>query len=371
MQLVGSKIPLGRSEDKNFQETSRILEAFIIFVFTKIIVLLAAGATSIEGLQNLAYRWDGEHFIRIAERGYTNIASYAFAPFYPYLIRLVSYLGLSTWLSALIISNVFSIIFLILLGRVYGWRIAWMILAFPTIALYTTVAYSESVALAFLAASIHEYRRGRMFLASTFIVIGAFARYALAWAGIILVLIVIARRRIKEVVEVIAPVIIGTIAILAWFKHSAGTYTVYFEAEKYWAAGMGTPIDQIKWLEEGPILWQFGTLRGIPTPPLIYIVRNYLFLLLPLIGGIIGLYRKDSNITGFEMSYSLLNNIILFTITGVPSISIPRLLAPSFPLLVPIYKIAYRSKLALAILLVGSFSAIAVSTLWHVESFFS
>src|SRR3990167_3556652 len=97
--------------------------------------------------------FDGVHYLRIAQDGYAYQSSQAFFPFYPILIKLVSYLTFGNFLiAALLISNLAFLagllIFYKLVKKNYGQKTAFwsclFLLAFPT-SFYFGAVYTEGI----------------------------------------------------------------------------------------------------------------------------------------------------------------------------------------------------------------------------------
>jgi hypothetical protein len=118
-------------------------------------------------------RWDAQHYISIAERGYSARGSdrvlLVFFPFYPWLIRAVSPLTGDTIIAALLISTVASFAAAELLLRLthldypaeVARRAVWFLFIFPT-SYFLHIGYTESLCLAlvlgaFLAARTRHW----------------------------------------------------------------------------------------------------------------------------------------------------------------------------------------------------------------------
>lgn len=99
--------------------------------------------------------WDGEWYMRIAEKGYTGLKSTAFFPIYPLMIRMVhSVSGFSYFASAFLVSNIsfmFALVFLYrvvkdLFGALISRRTLLFLVVFPS-AMFYNVTYTESITL--------------------------------------------------------------------------------------------------------------------------------------------------------------------------------------------------------------------------------
>lgn len=124
--------------------------------------------------------FDGVHYIRIAQDGYAYQFTQAFFPFYPILIKLVSYLTFGNFLiAAVLISNIAFLIGLLLfyklIKKTYNEKMAFwsclFLLTFPT-SFYFGAVYTEGLFFLMIIGSFYLLERKKVFLAS---IVGAFA----------------------------------------------------------------------------------------------------------------------------------------------------------------------------------------------------
>ncbi|MCE4624626.1 MAG: hypothetical protein F7C35_02010 [Desulfurococcales archaeon] len=350
---------------RRYRLTAPIL-AVALLAATKVIVLLSAGAlTGRITLEDFALRWDGGHYIRLAEKGYHGEADYAFPPLYPITIRILAATGIPPWASALIVSNIASFFLLAGLSRVSGWRTALLVMTFPPLLLYTTTAYSEALALSLTVWGVAYYIRGRTWRAGILIALGEIARYSMALAGLGLILHLLISRRGKGILGLITPQALAVALVLAFFTVQAGTPLAYFKAEKHWGAGLVSPAEQAEWLLHGPITYQFSLLNGIPTPPGVFLFRNYLFILAYTLGAILLAARRRWAL----LAAGLPGLIVLPLLGGVPSISVPRIALHSITLLIPLGE--PKASTATTLYAAAGICGNVVATVWHYTSFFA
>lgn len=120
---------------------------------------------------NFWSNFDGVHYLSIAERGYFQYEQ-AFFPFYPLLIRWLTFFTRNYVFSGLFISHLAffaSLVFLYLLVKLdFSEKIAWRslvyLLIFPT-SFYFASVYSESLFLALVLGSFYAARKKRWWLA--------------------------------------------------------------------------------------------------------------------------------------------------------------------------------------------------------------
>jgi Mannosyltransferase (PIG-V) len=118
-------------------------------------------------------RWDGVHYVAIAQHGYRTAADTVFFPLYPLLIHIVSWVTRSEVLAGVLISLAAFVVALILLHRLareeLGNRAAdatVLILAFAPLSFFFSAVYTESLFLAFSVAAFYLARHERFAFAS-------------------------------------------------------------------------------------------------------------------------------------------------------------------------------------------------------------
>lgn len=125
-----------------------------------------------EAISDLWRRWDTQHYIDIAEHGYTSAEtdqySEAFFPLFPMTIAVVSVLGVDPVFAGMFVSALASVVALAFLYKLAeeelypgaGLRAALYLALFPT-AVFLTAAYSEALFLAGAVAAFYFARQGR------------------------------------------------------------------------------------------------------------------------------------------------------------------------------------------------------------------
>jgi hypothetical protein len=120
-------------------------------------------------------RWDSNHFVDIATKGYDIAYRTAFFPLFPLLERGLAYLTHSAFVAGLIIANLAGLGMLVVLYRLVeedfdgerAYRTVLYLAVFPT-AFFFAAAYNESLFLFFSLLSFYHIRRGHWWLAGIF-----------------------------------------------------------------------------------------------------------------------------------------------------------------------------------------------------------
>jgi hypothetical protein len=161
--------------------------AFLIVLVTKILILTIGYITTyinngpaspLSVFENLFNRWDAPNYVDIAQNGYTNIGDQAnfivFFPLYPFLIQAITLDFTYGNISALIISNLSSLIAFLYLYKLaklefnegVAVRTVLFLSVFPT-AYFLSVPYTEGLFFALAIASIYYARKKQWELAGT------------------------------------------------------------------------------------------------------------------------------------------------------------------------------------------------------------
>jgi len=302
-----------------------------------VILFLFAFAHTPNVIQGLGTKWDSNYYEIIATQGYNaTSAPYVFSPVFPLAIKAFYSLIGSAWVSALLVTNLLSFVFPILLYHTFGYRTALFAELFPTYLVFTTVAYSDVIALVFLAACLLLLMRNKLTGASAAMGGAIFTFYNLAWTLPSFLLAPLKGRRLKRLMFFVIPIITG-IAILVWFKIETGDYFSLLKLETPWQVGFANPLAQVEYLlcpqGQGTFTCQGWQFLGVPLPPPYWAVRNLIFEAFYIIGA---LYILKTGTKGrvFLTCYSFSVITPLLFLVGLPALSVPRLLLPAFPVFV-------------------------------------
>jgi Gpi18-like mannosyltransferase len=134
-------------------------------------------------------KWDGLHYLYIAQNGYTNQGDAAnfivFFPLYPFLVRLITFDFAYVNLSGLIISNISSLIAVIYLFKLakldYNDNLAkkavLFLSVFPT-AYFLSAVFTEGLFIATVIASLYYARNGKWAFAGILSLLASLTRIA-------------------------------------------------------------------------------------------------------------------------------------------------------------------------------------------------
>lgn len=151
-----------------------------------------------ETFDDLWLKWDGRHYLKIAQQGYTNTGDdrlmLVFFPLYPWTVRYVQRLAGDWLLSAALVSTVFAVgagvMLYMLCARCYGAVTAKGALAYFLLnpySLFLNAPYSESMFLFFTLCALYMCAKGQLGWAGIFGALSAITRMlGLVVLGVIL-----------------------------------------------------------------------------------------------------------------------------------------------------------------------------------------
>jgi hypothetical protein len=335
----------------------------------------SSGLASLIGV--FANLWDAANYVKIAHFGYPPFdilvpsKLYAFSPVYPALIFLGHYLTGSFLVSAFLVTNLLSFVFPLLILRLINFRTALLVELFPTYLVYTTVGYSDALALVFLGVAFLCFFKRRYLLTGLAVSAAGLVLYDLFLAAVpflIYMSLFDKNRRLRAYAGVLVPVVLAGISVLVAYQITTGSPLTFFQLERIlWGVKLRNPVAQVRWMltrnESGSIANKFYVLLGLDLTSTYWVVRNLLFEAF-LIGGIFLLTRIEDPRKWLYVIYSATLAIPLFFVVGTPVYSIPRLMLSAFPIFIG-YSVLLRKKWQLT-----AYAVVAVlASFWVVLSF--
>ncbi len=299
--------------------------------------------------QEMSLAWDGTNYQTISKSGYpqstpSNVSYlYAFSPFYPLLIRALASIIGSYWISALVISNLFGFIFPIVILFLFDLKTALLAELFPSFLVYSTVAYSDSIALVFIALAFFFVSKDDYLLSGLCFALALFDLYSVAIIAP-LFLFHVSRRKgnsslitaLKRAVAFSTPVVVAALSIVFFYILDTYNAFTYFSLEQsIWGVNVVSPVGQAMWLlntnGQGWFTRQNWGVLGIPLTPSYWLVVNILFEAFMFAGAYL-LARSKHPKKWFFVACSLAILFPLLFVEGTPAVSIPRLVLPAFPI---------------------------------------
>jgi len=286
--------------------------------------------------------------------GYTTFKGselYAFSPFYPALTYAVHFLT-GTYVSAsLIVPNVLSFIFPIIVLRLFGLRAALLAETFPAYVVFSMIGYSDIIALVFLALALLLFVLQRYALAGISIGLAGFVFYDLLVVAVVFAAWILYERWFEQreqrevdshrgyarrLFALLIPVFAAGLAILTFYWISTGDPFRFFQLEHtYWGVVPTTPLGQIQWIFYGSgtgsftdIIWNID---GVLISSAYWAIRNALFEAFFFFGIYLLVRMKDFYYRWLLVGYSSVLTVPLLFVEGTPVYSIPRLMLVAFP----------------------------------------
>lgn len=361
----GRTISRVRLRSRSLWASSPVLRLVSFLSIGKAIVLvyLVLAAKSLDAVQLMAMKWDGGVYNTIAMRGYETSSYFVFSPIYPALISVITLMIGSTWVSSYLITNLMSFIFPLLLYKAYGYRTAFFAEMFPTYLLFGTIAYSDVIALVFIAGCLLLLMKDRISPASAAMSVAILTFFNLAWVLPSFLITLAANRRWRDLLLFyVLPVVTGGLIIL-WLNAETGVFLDFVKLESPWGVRIVNPITQAYYLlcpsGTGSFTCQPWEADGVFLPPLYWLLRNIAFESFYIFGAFY-LLRTRSKHRVFLCVYCLSVTIPLLFLTGFVALSIPRLLLPAFPVFIGYSTLLRRYDVAYASIGIGLAAIFAI-----------
>lgn len=336
-----------------------ILVVAKVVTFAGTVVLIANGdhvtlgyLASPNGLSALVHAigsdWDSVQYQLIAQNGYTTFKGselYAFSPFYPLLID-AAYRFTGSYVNAsLLVTNVLSFAFPLVLLRLFGFRTALLAETFPVYVVFSMVAYSDVLALLFLALGLLFFVERRYLLTGVMVGLAGMVFYDLFAVVIPLAACLVywafwrgpsLRRLVTDVGSLMLPAVACGLVILAFYWGSTGNPLEFFSLERdYWGVLPTNPVGQVVWLFQGTGAGSFVAMiwnvNGLLISSAYWAVRNVVFEAFTFFGIFLLARMKSYRYRWPMVAYSLSVSVPLLFVQGTPVYSIPRLLLAAFP----------------------------------------
>jgi hypothetical protein len=201
--------------------------------------------------------WDTTWYLDIARHGYAHDAgqvgsvftNLAFFPLLPGIMAAFLAVGINPFVGALVVANLAFLGALAAFGALTArrqdataaTRAVWTLALLPT-AVYCSLAYTESIALACAVAGALAAVRGRYLLAGMVVAVGSLSRPT----GILVVVLIgllalqsspVLALRLRRTAAAAAPSVLAVGAFLGWMAVERGSALLPFEAQRAWDRG--------------------------------------------------------------------------------------------------------------------------------------
>jgi len=322
-------------------------------------------------LSALGTNWDAEIYLRIARFGYNNgdLPTYVFAPIFPWLTRFLAL----DYFGALVIANVFAVAAAFLVYRLSNLYGALLFSAFPTLVVFGTAAYADSMMLFFLILAYFLYTRSRYLGMWISVTLAFLTKYAVLLAVPLFILLVAYKARSRQggrlgaIAQFVVPELWGVgipslalIGVMFWLQQAVGDPLAFVHLQAAWgASGLVDPFNQALWVLYGWFTNQPAVL--VNGQPWEWLIRNYCFQAPIIILWIIAIRRGQWDLSVVGLPFAL------FTLTtiGMPAISTPRLILPAVWGLPIAYQKDLDRNLGALVLVLAFF--ITVGLLWLLQ----
>jgi hypothetical protein len=325
---------------KTFKDTIIMAVAIKILIFSLGFVVTCLNervSPSPSILMRQFYRWDSPHYVDIAKNGYVNFGEQSlfivFFPLYPFLIRLATFDYHYMELSALLVSNISSIVAMVYLfkiaklefGEETAKRSVMYLSIYPT-AYFLSAPFTESVFLAFAIACFYCAIRGKWMWSGFLGLLASLTRIngLILLPALIIEYLSQKKWKLRDVdfdITWIGLTLVGFLVYLFINYEVTGNFFTFMEIQRtHWYQ----TLDPLLGLDRA---WQWATTASFP--------QNITVGSAQLVFAILGLLCTVGSFLRLRLSYSF---YMLFTWMMCVStsfwISIPRYTLAMFPLFI-------------------------------------
>jgi hypothetical protein len=303
-------------------------------------------------LHVLGTKWDSNFYIKIAQLGYNGASkgktddAFAFSPVLPSLIAGAELITGSYWVAGLIVVNVFSFLFPVVVFKLSDFKTALITELFPVYLVFSTITYADDITLFFLALSLFFLlRRKNYFFAGVSLAFAVLNTYAVVLTVPVFLAKIIfdeknnlrqaVQSKLASIARFLLPVAVSGLCIALFYVVETGSLWTFFNVEKNagWDVTLVTPVEQVIFLLHGWFTGFHWTVMGVHLPPIYWVLRNVAFEAFYIAGVALLLkYRSQIRHSLFLAGLALSVMTPLFFLGGVAAASVPRLLLPAFPI---------------------------------------
>ena len=311
--------------------------------------LIPDGASAPAGIFDMWRRWDAEHFLTIAEHGYTAPESdrhaAAFFPAFPLVVRALLVTGLTPVAAGMLVSLVAAVVAGAILYRLVeeeiglgaGRRALLYLTVFPT-TVFLIAPYSESLFLAGAIGAFYLARRGRWHLVGipAAVAMGARAAGVFLLIGLALEYVRQGRFSRHRNATVAVALVIGALPLLAY-----GAFL---------AQAMGDPFAFLEHQREGWGRTYVGPISSFMNTwntwdPAAYPTSWLLSWRLEIVAAAVGVAFTGWAVAKREWGYAgFMGSMLLVLMTSTWYYSIPRMLLTMFPIVIFLSEATTRRK---------------------------
>lgn len=203
-------------------------------------------------------QWDGGNFLSIATRGYQNLQYFAFAPLFPFLAKMLSFVfGGNVFVAGLVISNISFAMFLVLfhsfLKKNYPAGVAnstlITFLTFPT-TFFTVAYYSESLFLLLLVIFFIFLAKHNFIKSAFIIILASLTRFIGIFLIVSLFYAYLARIKFKpsRINMTFAGLFISFLGIFIfsiYLKTAGGHFLQFLLSQSFWQRQPSDPLSTV------------------------------------------------------------------------------------------------------------------------------
>ena len=296
---------------------------FIWFSVSRLILLFLAWFLSMGDFKSVFYYFDVEHYYYIATSGYRESIT-AFFPIVPLMIKFFNCFGIPI-LGTMIVNNVLTLASACLLYKMTNNLTSAKLFLCSPIAVFTFIAYTESIFVFFTLLTIYLYKKEKYFAAGIILGCGVMTRSLAAmlfFAIFIVMAIKFFKKEIslKPIFQMYIPATLISLIYPVFLQIEYGNWKLFMDIQfKAWARISSNLISTIM---------ADITFLSLDFPMLQKMQVIYQFILLGLmiallICSILKIRKTKDEVTAIAILYLILSIFSIYSTCRIPEIAIP------------------------------------------------
>ena len=296
---------------------------FIIFIISRIVLFLLAAAITENGFKDVFYNFDIEHYLNIARQGYTEPIT-AFFPLIPLLMKAFDFIGIPV-VGVMIVNNIAAFFCAILIYKLTEDLTAAKLFICSPIAVFTFIAYTESIFILLTLLVIYLYKQEKYIAAGVLLGIGVCCR-SLAAMLFFAIFIIMAikffqkKMSITPIFKMYIPATLISLIYPVYLQLNFGNWKSFMDVQfTYWGRMSSNVITAII----ADVEYLFTNAAALQKAQVIYQFILLALMITLIIFSIKKVWKTKNEIHAISIIYLILTIFSIYSTVRRPELSIP------------------------------------------------
>lgn len=296
---------------------------FFVFIISRVVLFALATVISEGNYQNVFFNFDIEHYLAISRTGYTESIT-AFFPMIPLLMKFFDLFGIPV-LGVMIINNIAALFSAILLYKLTNDFTAAKLFLFSPIAVFTFIAYTESIFILLTLLVLYLYKNEKYIAAGVCLGLGVCCRNmtAMLFFAIFVIMAIKFSQKKLSIIPILKMYIPATLISLIYpiyLQINFGNWKAFMDVQfQYWGRKSSNILTAI--MADIKFL-------SVSESPLQKAQVIYQFILLALMLALIvfsikKIWKTKDEIHAISVLYLILSLFVIYSSVRMPEVSIP------------------------------------------------